>query len=255
MTSASLSVLGLYNWDNTLFDLLSIPQGLDKDTLIDFILSECSELEVLYPNPEVLKGLIGVWSVTQQYEWDKLYQTMLLEYNPIENYNRTETRQLSSAATGSSTDGGTDTLTSADSGTDTLTSTDSGTDTVTSTDAGTDSTSSNSTDLKQVKAFDTSDGTFTDKEKDTVNSSGSTIYGKTNTNTSVYGKTNTNTTRYGHTNQNSFNKTDAETINAHGNIGVMSSQQMLEAERNVAKFNIYQIILDEFKQRYCLLVY
>lgn len=223
--TGTMSVLGLYHWDNTLFSLLTLPEGLDKDTLVDFILAECSDLEILYPNPEVLKGLIGVWSATEQYTWGKLYATMQLQYNPIDNYDRTETRTLASQAAGNSTDGGTDTVTSADTGTDT--------------------TSGNSTNLNQVKAFDTAANTFTDKEKDTVNNSGSTTYGKTNT----------NTTRYGHTNNNAYSKNDTENIRAYGNIGVTTTQQMIEQERDIAKFNIYQVILEEFKQRFCLLVY
>lgn len=202
---ATMSVLGLYQWDKTLFSLLDIPEGLDKETLVDLILSECSDLEILYPNPEVLKGLIGVWSRTQQFEWNKLYQTMLFEYDPIANYDRTETREFESAASGSSEDG------------------------------GTDITTGNADSLNQVKAFDTSAGTMTDKEKNIVN--------------------NENQTNYGHTNQNSYNKQDNETIRAKGNIGVTTTQQMIEQERNAAKFNLYQIIAEEFKQRYCLLVY
>ena len=243
--TGTMSVLGLYQWDNTLFSLLTLPEGLDRDTLVDFILSECSDLEILYPNPEVLKGLIGVWSATQQYTWGKLYATMQLEYNPIDNYDRTETRTLASQAAGNSTDGGTDTVTSADTGTDTTTST----------DGGMDATTGNSTDLNQVKAFDTAANTFTDREKDTVNNSSSTTYGKTNTNTTQFGKTNTKTTRYGHTNNNAYSKNDTEEIRAHGNIGTVTTQTMIEAERNIALFNIYQVILDEFKQRFCLLIY
>ena len=223
--TGTMSVLGLYQWDNTLFSLLTLPEGLDHDTLVDFILAECSDLEILYPNPEVLKGLIGVWSATQQYTWGKLYATMQLEYNPIDNYDRTETRTLASQAAGNSTDGGTDTVTSAD--------------------TGSDSTTGSSTNLNQVKAFDTAANTFTDREKDTVNNSGSTTYGKTNT----------NTTRYGHTNNNTYAKNDTEQNRAHGNIGVTTTQQMIEQERETAKFNIFQVILDEFKQRFCVLVY
>lgn len=40
----------------------------------------------------------------------------------------------------------------------------------------------------------------------------------------------------------------------HGNIGVTTSQQMLEAELDVAKFNIYENIVDIFAKEFCLLV-
>lgn len=45
--------------------------------------------------------------------------------------------------------------------------------------------------------------------------------------------------------------TDTET----GNIGVTMSQQLIEAERNLVKFNIYDYIINSFKARFCVLVY
>lgn len=41
----------------------------------------------------------------------------------------------------------------------------------------------------------------------------------------------------------------------HGNIGVTTSQQMLQAELDVQRFNIYQAISDAFVQEFCIMVY
>ena len=57
--TANMSTLGLFTWDKTLFSLMVIPEGMDKDTLVDNILAETAELEVLYTNPTVMKNLIG----------------------------------------------------------------------------------------------------------------------------------------------------------------------------------------------------
>lgn len=46
-----------------------------------------------------------------------------------------------------------------------------------------------------------------------------------------------------------FERTDA------GNIGVTTSQEMLQAEIDVRKNDIYHIIAQEFKQRFCVMVY
>ena len=46
---ANLSTLGLYKWDNTLFDLFLVPSGMDKDALVNNLLAETAELEVLVP--------------------------------------------------------------------------------------------------------------------------------------------------------------------------------------------------------------
>lgn len=42
---------------------------------------------------------------------------------------------------------------------------------------------------------------------------------------------------------------------AHGNIGVTTSQQMLQAELDIASWNIYEHITDLFLQEFCLMVY
>ena len=105
----NLSPLGLYRWDETIFDLMQIPSALDKPTLIDNLLAETAELEVLYPNPVVFKNLVGVWSAKQIDIWNRLYATTQYEYNPIENYNRYETGSTDGA--GSTTHSGTDTST------------------------------------------------------------------------------------------------------------------------------------------------
>ena len=107
--AVNLSPLGLYQWDETIFDLMQIPKALDKQTLIDNLLAETAELEVLYPNPVVFKNLVGVWSHKQIDIWNRLYATTQYEYNPIENYNRYETG--STDGTGRTTHGGTDTTT------------------------------------------------------------------------------------------------------------------------------------------------
>lgn len=65
------------------------------------------------------------------------------------------------------------------------------------------------------------------------------------------------TTTYGGTQGLTVTEDETDTTETwtHGNIGVMSSQQMVLAEREVAEFNIYTYIIEEFKSRFCLLVY
>lgn len=57
----------------------------------------------------------------------------------------------------------------------------------------------------------------------------------------------------------SNNSTDKGTVirerTEKGNIGVTTTQQMIQEERNIADFDIYRIIIDEFKHRFCVMVY
>ena len=40
-----------------------------------------------------------------------------------------------------------------------------------------------------------------------------------------------------------------------GNIGVTTTQQMIEEQRKTVKFNIYDYIIESFKARFCIMVY
>lgn len=48
---------------------------------------------------------------------------------------------------------------------------------------------------------------------------------------------------------------DEHNIHTHGNIGVTTSQQMLQSEIDIARFNIYQAIADLFADEFCIMVY
>ena len=111
-----LSIMGMYEYDNTVFDGFDSPSytdennvihTLNRDDVINNILLQCAELELIYPSFEMMKSAIGVWSASNQRSWDKLYKSMFLEYNPMWNVdaNETETetneRDISRLHTGS----------------------------------------------------------------------------------------------------------------------------------------------------------
>ena len=39
MMRATLTIMGMYEWDNTLFDGMSLPNNVQRETMIDNILS------------------------------------------------------------------------------------------------------------------------------------------------------------------------------------------------------------------------
>lgn len=55
--------------------------------------------------------------------------------------------------------------------------------------------------------------------------------------------------------QSSASRTAKRTGRAYGNIGVTTTQQMIEQERAVSLFDIDHVIIDDFKKTFCLLVY
>ena len=105
--NSTLSILGLYNADPSLFDDMKLPEALDRKTVINGILLKCSELEVLYPDAAYMKNALRIWSAYRVTVWQSLYDTTQYDYNPIWNKDgtitETESRNTSSKASGSGT--------------------------------------------------------------------------------------------------------------------------------------------------------
>ena len=280
--AANLSPLGLYEWDNTLFDLMQIPSALDKDTLVKNLIAETAELEVLYPNPVVLKNLIGVWSAKNIDVWNRLYDTTQYDYDPIENYNRYETGSDSGTGrtTHSGTDGRTEAITTGGKDTLDMTRRDGGTETENTTSnieqGGQDTVTGTDTKGHWIAGFDaptptpTDDGLFK-QTRDKDDATTETQYGRTEdgtgSRTTNFGKTETNKdeTTYGKTENVQETRTYGQqvattnagehTLHAHGNIGVTTTQTMIRQQREIDLFNVYDIIIEDFKMRFCILVY
>lgn len=90
MSSAKMTLNGIYQYDNSIFDLLTLPEGIDKDTLINNIFSRSGEFEVMYPDANYLKPAIGAWSAKWQSTFIRWMNALSIEYDPLENYNRYE---------------------------------------------------------------------------------------------------------------------------------------------------------------------
>lgn len=165
--SATLTLLGLYQYNDKLFDGLRLPEEVNRETFINNLLAETAEFEILYTDPEFLANMIAVWSSKELPVWEELEKTRHYEYDPISNYDRNEE----------------------------------------STNMG--------ESLGKVAGYNASD---------LVNSSGAS--------TDVKRK-----------------------ARMWGNIGVTTTQQMINEQRDIVKFNTTDYIIESFKQRFCLLIY
>ena len=98
---AWVSILGMYEYDSTVFDGLTVPTGMTKQTVIDAILLECAELELVYPDIDIMKTAITNWASINEPIWDKLYNTESLQYNPLWNVDATIEEVLDGTGIGS----------------------------------------------------------------------------------------------------------------------------------------------------------
>lgn len=93
---ANLSIYGLtllYEGTGTIFDELALPtQFTDPTVVSDRLMLDTMELEVLYADPDVFKGALGIYSKSRIHSWQKLVDDMYKEYDPYINFTRDEAR-------------------------------------------------------------------------------------------------------------------------------------------------------------------
>lgn len=87
---ATIDIGGMYEWDNTIFDEMKLPDGINKTDAINTIILTCRELEINLPDPKYLKFAIGVWSKRNYYYFEEMLKTLNYDYVPIENYDKYE---------------------------------------------------------------------------------------------------------------------------------------------------------------------
>lgn len=285
--TANISVLGLYSYYPELFDDMAIPTAVEKNNLVDNIVLECAEMEVVYPNADFLKSAIGIWSKTNLPVWAKLEETLHFEYDPISNYDRTEEWEDVDTSTVDATDS-VDSITS-ESGENALTSngkTNVSNTSSTSRDLTVSNTketessinengNSNSENVESVAGYNSEN--LVNNKKDVANGSTSlersatdsveeNIVNNEETETSGSQETTINDSATASVEReisntvSSINKTvNSKTVKhsarMFGNIGVTTTQEMIAAQRKVVEFNIISKITEDFKHRFCILVY
>lgn len=216
----TLTILGLYNYDTSIFENFVVPEDVDAATAINNIVMDNAELEIMYPEPDTMKFLIGLWSSRELPVWTRILNAITTEYNPLENYNRTETW------------------------------TDSEEEDTTATQTGSNTRTPNLTETRTPNLNEThkvagyNSGTLVDSTQDTT------------TGTDTAKTTGTDTIATSSSGSGSRDKSATRSGNVSGNIGVTTSQQMLNQELDVAgRTDIYRYISESFKRRFCLMVY
>lgn len=219
MAQALLSMVALYNYDDTVLNDLSLPSQLDRANVIDNLLMETAELEVLYPDPVIMKAMIKIWSKRRLKIWQDLYDSTVLEYNPIWNKDGTvrETekegvnRQADNTETRNLTGTRNETRNLADSVTHSVYGYNSSTAAPESSDSGTNTGTDN----------------FTLSDSGYIKNNGT-------------GSENRDITR--------------ERIE-QGNIGVTSTQELIRQQREIVDYSVIEKIIADFKHQFCMLVY
>ena len=283
------TVLGFYQYNPDFFDCLNVPTILNKEYLVNEIITQCGLLEVAYSDMDITMLIIDNWSKCRIPDWEKMYQALYSEYNPIHNYDRKSNISVAGDFTEEHHD--TDTLTRGIS--ETVEDNNLRTDNLNDIRTGNISNNYNTTDQRTDNLTETHGGGETTTHENTAYNAGLTATSrdilqrsgdeKRNTGTQENRKTGTDTETYNslqdsHTgtqkNDRDIIRSETQTgsdINTgsklgsnnqttteynRGNIGVTTTQQLIDQEIELrVKYNIYEIIAKEFKEKFCNLIY
>lgn len=188
----------------------------------------------------IIRNLIDSALVENKYKIDTLYDTTTLEYNPIENYNRIQKTTIKHEGSEADTRNGSEERVHG------------GSDTLAYTGGTTSTPSGSTTNIHSTTAFN-EPSEFAGDTKDVTTYDGmqTTETFKDRKDTNQY-NSNETVTYNDVKNEHTFaNRVDTTEDSTSGNIGVTTSQQMLESEREIAEFSVFAVIADIVQESFC----
>jgi hypothetical protein len=200
-----------------LLGALVLPAGIDATTLNPIIEKELGELDTIFDDADSAAVYLAVWSDAHLIAWTRMLAALTAEYNPISNYDRTDTESESVGRERS----------------------DSRESSGTSSFAGTTGNSGNDVVKSDRQGFNSAEYSPVDKV--------TTEHGLSQQSASA------TTTQGSESGSGNESETRAKTLRSSGNIGVTTNQQMIEAEIAMrSKWTIYGIIVEDFKRELCV---
>lgn len=256
MSNAKFTLMGCRSYFNTigddLFKNLKVPEGLDKDILTDNILVQGGEFEVQYGDPDFIQSAIGAWSDKWMPTMERWVKVLAIEYNPLENYDRMEDWTDDTEGSGASSSQS-NSLRSSQRSESSAASHDTDGSSTDTTDR--DKYSSPPTHTTKRSAYDSSSYEPVSEETDT---------GKWDVKTKTEQTANDSAASNGSESDNITVKDDNSSVlsnnsvhsgRVHGNIGVTTSQQMLQQELDLGYWNIYEKVTELFLSEFIIPVY
>ena len=193
-----------------------------------------------------IKKLAGVIYTMYGVNWEREWKSLFYDYNPIDNYSMTE--QMTNDTTVTQY-GRTHTKT------DDLELKKTGTVTDNLKKTGTEALTPNTTDTGSTSTygFNSTNAVPAGASTNTKTGSETTTYNTTDNNTVTYNTTDANTTTYNTTDKDSGTVTDADTgtdtntrnytLTRKGNVGVTTSQQMIQSDRDLYMWNFFYTVV------------
>ena len=281
---SKLTLIGLHEYsEGAIWDDLELPEGIDKDILVNEILRQNGEFCTIYPDEDFLKLQIQIWSKKWKPNFTKWVDVLNKEYEALwnvdvhESFREDGTNEENSAKEGSAsgvagsiagsiTRGNKDSKESSNTYGNNSGSTN-------TTGSGNGVSVGNNQNDKYKAAYDASTVQQTEKEVVSTslsnsehNSSSTSEYGSNSSSSSgSYSEITSLSSSESTSESSSSDNSESMTANSEhtiktenwkrGNQGITMSQELLLAELNVRRFNLYSQIADIFASEFCVCVY
>lgn len=247
MSQSKITLIGFSNYmknhDADLFELVSFPEGINKDTFVNNLLLKGGEFEVLYSDPFFMRDAIGIWSNKWDWTFNKWIKALEFKYDPLYNYDRYEEWEETEAIDETIKEKEKEEITEKDK--------EVSNGTAKRTDTGTSGTDTQTED--KVSAFNSSAYEPNNQQTGSSDTTTHTQSDETNTN-NVTSDRDSNRDNTKDTNRD-HDRTNKRKGRLYGNIGVTTSQQMLQSELELAYWGLYDKIADLFITEFCVPVY
>lgn len=234
---AKLTLIGMHNYmqsiDEDLFQNIGTlfanlyemdPRGeVFKEHLSHSLLDRAGEFETLYADPYYMRDYIQRVCMRYRESITRMYKALHIEYDPLSNYDRTETTTVI-------TDGESTTVNS-------------GSDKVTTVGTNEGSSTGESETNKLISAFNSD--TLVPDDKNVITDGTTTRSENESTTTNDI---------------DNSSKVDTDTVvttesRIKGNIGVTTSQQMLQSEIEISRINFFNEVADMLAPELTIMVY
>ena len=86
-SNITLSLQGMYDYDNSIFSGMVLPEGVERQTVIDTILMYAGANEVRYPSIPLLTHAITTFFKHNQFRYAEFWKSVNFEYDPLLNYD------------------------------------------------------------------------------------------------------------------------------------------------------------------------
>lgn len=256
MSSAKITLIGCvkyYQSQNAdFFSTMTLPEGINKETLTNNILVRGGEFEVINGDPEFLHSMVDFWSKKYAATMKRWVDLMAIEYNPLENYDRMENWTDQTEGSGASSSSGVTNRTGKQSNSSSESATGEQTDVLT-TDR--DKYNAPPTTEHVVSAYDSSSYSPSSKDIETGKFENKTKTDISNSKGLASSGNETEDVNMSESNSSVLNNDSEHEGRVHGNIGVMTSQQMWLQEASLGYWNLYEKITELFLQEFTIPVY